>query len=263
MKKAYVVLGMHRSGTSSVAGVLALLGAAAPRSLMGPAADNPKGFWESYAVSDLNDRILATGDSSWSDWRAFREDLSAPFQNEGVRVLQSEFDGAATIVLKDPRICRLYSFWRDVLSQAGFSPIVVCPIRHPAEVQASLTNRNGMAAADAIQLWLRHVLDAERFSRGQQRIFICWSDFLSDWRSQLARLEALESSDFLLNDPQVAGRISEFLSPDLYHHRNSDDDASSSLDREVFATLSAMAREGETPVLLDRIDNQRRRFDSV
>ncbi len=94
MKKAYVVLGMHRSGTSSVAGVLALLGAAAPKSLMGPAADNPKGFWESYAVSELNDRILATGDSNWADWRAFPQELSDPFRGDGVRLLRSEFDGA-------------------------------------------------------------------------------------------------------------------------------------------------------------------------
>ena len=38
---AYVVLGMHRSGTSSVAGTLALLGAAAPRTLMRPAEVDP------------------------------------------------------------------------------------------------------------------------------------------------------------------------------------------------------------------------------
>ena len=69
-RTAYVVLGMHRSGTSSVAGTLALLGAAAPRTLMGPAQDNPKGFWESQVVTAFNDRLLAAAGSAWDDWRA-------------------------------------------------------------------------------------------------------------------------------------------------------------------------------------------------
>lgn len=263
MKKAYVVLGMHRSGTSSVAGVLAQLGATAPKTIMGPAEDNPKGFWESYAVSNLNDQILAAGGSHWSDWRVFPISVSGLFLQDGLDVLRSEFENAHTIVLKDPRICRIYPFWRDVLQQAGYSPIIVAPVRHPAEVQASLTRRNDLAAADAIRLWLRHVLDAERFSRGQDRLWILWSDFLSDWSAQLRKLERLASVDLSLNDSEVAERVSAFLSPDLQNHRCGVGSEFHSLEREVFSTLAAMAREGERPVLLEQIDDQRQRFDAA
>ena len=70
MKTAYVVLGMHRSGTSSVAGALTLLGAAAPRTLMQAAADNPTGFWESEKITEFNDEVLHAAGSSWLDWGA-------------------------------------------------------------------------------------------------------------------------------------------------------------------------------------------------
>ena len=70
-KIALVVLGMHRSGTSSVAGALAMLGAAAPRTLMAPGEDNPRGFWESQVLMGVNDRLLAAGGSNWRDWRRF------------------------------------------------------------------------------------------------------------------------------------------------------------------------------------------------
>lgn len=70
-KVALVVLGMHRSGTSSVAGALAMLGAAAPRTLMAPGEDNPRGFWESQVLMGVNDRLLAAGGSNWRDWRRF------------------------------------------------------------------------------------------------------------------------------------------------------------------------------------------------
>ena len=66
-----VVLGMHRSGTSSAAGALVRLGAAAPQHLMAPNADNERGFWESPVILDLNNAILAAGGSDWKDWRKF------------------------------------------------------------------------------------------------------------------------------------------------------------------------------------------------
>ena len=58
-----VVLGMHRSGTSSAAGALVRLGAARPQHLIAPNADNERGYWESRVITDLNDAILAAGEA--------------------------------------------------------------------------------------------------------------------------------------------------------------------------------------------------------
>jgi hypothetical protein len=44
---AALVLGIHRSGTSSVAGALVRLGGNAPLHLMPPQPENERGFWES------------------------------------------------------------------------------------------------------------------------------------------------------------------------------------------------------------------------
>ena len=56
MRQAVLILGMHRSGTSAIAGVSHLLGAAAPATMMEPAADNPTGFWESETIAGLTKR---------------------------------------------------------------------------------------------------------------------------------------------------------------------------------------------------------------
>ena len=259
MKTAHVVLGMHRSGTSSVAGVLALTGARPPKTLMGPAEDNPKGFWESYAVSDLNDRILSAGDSSWSDWRRFPIEVAEPFLSTGLEVLDSEFGGADRLVLKDPRICRLYPFWRRLLREAGYTPVVVSPVRHPAEVRASLAGRNGMASDDAFKLWLRHVLEAEHASRGDIRRTILWSDFLADWRKELAAVDQTTTACLDLGRPAIQQEIDAFLTPDLRHHRDAGADTPL-LCREVFEALSDLSR-GESGALVYRLDDLRRRFD--
>jgi hypothetical protein len=242
MKKAFVVLGMHRSGTSSVAGVLALLGATPPKTLMGPADDNPKGFWESYAISELNDRILESFGSNWCDHRSVPTGQAERFIEEGVDVLRAEFGDAPTLVLKDPRICRLYPYWDEVLRQADYAATILLPVRHPAEVQASLTHRNGLLAEDAVRLWLRHVLDAEKFSRGLDRVWISWPEFLTNWRRQLALLEG--GMSLQLHDPWIGEQIDAFLSPDLQHHRRHIENERFSLEVQVFATLTALSREG-------------------
>ena len=64
-RKALVVLGMHRSGTSAVTRMLSLLGSDLPQHLM-PAVqnDNARGFWESQRLADLHDEMLAEAGSS-------------------------------------------------------------------------------------------------------------------------------------------------------------------------------------------------------
>ena len=71
-KSAILVAGMHRSGTSAVCRVLSILGCTLPKTLSGSAPDNERGFWESLAVKDLNDRILASAGSAWDDWEGIQ-----------------------------------------------------------------------------------------------------------------------------------------------------------------------------------------------
>lgn len=260
-RAAYVVLGMHRSGTSSVAGTLALLGAAAPRTLMRPAEDNPKGFWESEVVTAFNDRLLAACGSSWSDWRRLSSPaLSDPaWAEEATRVLQSEFGDAGAIVLKDPRICRFFPFWRGVLEAAGYSPLIVMPVRDPSEVAASLNARNGMDPARALRLWLRHVLDAEAASRGLPRHIMGWDGFIADWREQTARMAARLNHP-LSPTPDQAQAVDAFLSADLRRQTPGETRAPALVTR-TYAALLDLARHGDHADLHRTLDALRADFD--
>lgn len=258
---AYVVLGMHRSGTSSVAGTLALLGAAAPRTLMRPAEDNPKGFWESEVVTAFNDRLLAAAGSSWSDWRRLDATiLSDPaWTDEAARVLQAEFGDADAIVLKDPRICRFFPFWRGVLEGAGYAPLIVAPIRHPLEVAASLNARNGMHPLKGQRLWLRHVLEAEAASRGLPRHLMGWDGFIADWRAETVRMAA-RLGRTLSPTPDQAAAIDAFLTADL-RRQSPGDQPFAPLAGRVHSALSDLARHGEHPDLHRTLDGLRAEFD--
>lgn len=63
-----LVLGMHRSGTSAIAGVLSKLGVDFGDSLLpGIAGVNDKGFFEHTDVIDLNEDLLAHMERTWLD----------------------------------------------------------------------------------------------------------------------------------------------------------------------------------------------------
>jgi hypothetical protein len=134
-----VVLGMHRSGTSSAAGTLVRLGAAAPQHLMASNGDNERGYWESSVIVDLNDAILAAGGSDWKDWRKFDLDRIDALEAEALRArakeaLAEEFGDVGFAVVKDPRMCRLMAFWGPVFAEAKWSVRALLPIRSPLEV---------------------------------------------------------------------------------------------------------------------------------
>ena len=188
-KAAVLVLGMHRGGTSSLAGALEKLGARAPKTLMQGNSFNERGYFESNALMHLNDAILASAGSCWDDWRAFNPDwsLSAEaeeFEAKAIANLNEEYGAARLIVVKDPRICRMTAFWARVFERTGYAVHIILPVRSPLEVASSLRLRDGFPTSKGLLLWLRHVLDAEAASRQLPRVVLHWPDFwlIGAWR---------------------------------------------------------------------------------
>ncbi len=127
-------------------------------------------------MMELNDDILISAGSAWYDWEPFNHDwntssVSDAFRARAQTALESEFGASRLFVLKDPRICRLLSFWIEAVGHFGAEPVIVLPIRNPLEVAASLEARDGIHVSIGQLLWLRHVLEAERVSRNLPRVF--------------------------------------------------------------------------------------------
>ncbi|EGV19323.1 hypothetical protein ThimaDRAFT_1467 [Thiocapsa marina 5811] len=228
-RTALLVLGMHRSGTSAFTRVSGLLGGALPRDLMPPAKNNNEtGFWESMGIYELDDLILKHAGTRWDDWRALPDDwLSSTradgFKARAITVVRNAFMDDPFIVVKDPRICRLVPFWREVLQEMEMDVLSLLPIRNPLEVAASLRRRDGFDPAKAYLLWLRHTLDAEVSTRGSLRSIVTFEQLMSNWRECVTDIKAHLGVTW----PQIpqapnAAAIDAFLQDSLRHNRASD-----------------------------------------
>ena len=252
-KAAVLVCGMHRSGTSAFARTLSLLGCSLPVSLIpGRPHANERGFWESQTIVDLNKEILATGGSAWDDCEPFnpgwyQTPVADEFRERAHNLLTSEFGNSRLFLLKDPRICRMLPFWIGAIEEFGATPFIVCPIRNPFDIAASLNVRDRIAPPKSLLIWLRHVLDLEFASRGYRRTFVRYEDLLDEWKGVTNRVG--EQLGLYWPRRKTAGpEIDAFLDADLQHHAHNDaaifnDTALSPWMRQTFEILNRWAHD--------------------
>lgn len=222
-RRCIFVLGMHRSGTSALTGLLQLLGVDLGSDIMAPRADNEKGFFENNKVVKLNEGILAALGSDWDDLRPLpagwweREEIRA-FEDEIAGVIAGEFDGAGLFAIKDPRLCRLMPIWTRVLGRLGLSLASIIMVRHPEEVSLSLAKRDGFSRNKSAILWAQHMLGAERHSRDHPRVFVDFAQVFDDPGRAVRRIEERLGLVFPIECNTVKGDIERFLDPGLRHH---------------------------------------------
>ncbi len=144
--RAIIVLGMHRSGTSALAGTLEQAGLSLGK-VMTHSFDNIKGSRENKRIQFLHEDLLNRAGGSW-----MKTDVDIKWQPVHKALRDSIVDSFAAESVwgfKDPRTLFTINGWREVL------PTVDCvaTFRHPFFVAASLNKRNNMAFNDALGIW--------------------------------------------------------------------------------------------------------------
>ncbi|MET0373396.1 MAG: sulfotransferase family protein [Rhizorhabdus sp.] len=251
-RTAILVLGMHRSGTSALARLIGYLGAALPADAIDAHADNARGYWESAAIVKADDQLLRVARSSWFDPRPL--DLSrlepSALRSRKDRIWEAvtaAFGDAPLMAIKDPRQCRFVPTMVETLAEHGVAARAVLMLRSPQAVARSVASRDGTTSAFAHLLWLRHMIDAERASRGLMRAVIGFDAMLADWREAAGRLLPLTGR--AMPEGDVAAAIDGFLDSGLRHHG---DAASTGLEQPLADIVEAV--RGGLEALSDRDD---------
>lgn len=273
-RTAVVVLGMHRSGTSALARVISLLGAALPEHLLGANPTNTAGHWEPLRVMELHERMLSEAGSRWDDWRRFAPSSLDPerlahYKEEIGRLIVEEYGDAPLLMFKEPRICRFVPLYEEVFAELGIAPCFVLIHRNPLAVIDSLAARDDMTPGFAALLWLRHELDAEQATRGRPRVYVSYEGFLDDWRGAIERVTERLGIAWPRDFDAAAEDVEAHLSPGLRHHLHGDTEVAAAPElaawvKEVYAALRALARPGpESAEALATLDRVREEFDAA
>lgn len=187
-----IVLGMHRSGTSMLAGLLSNVYSwnVPGRPVIAPLhqSQNSKGFFENYNVARQNDYWFEAQNNNmtWDKIHYFTEknekgnqivvggfdsSLATEVGEYGQEALDVYNDAQALApwILKDPRMCLTLDAWLPLLASDLETPPVLFTYRNPLEVALSLQarKRSPVPLLEGLRLWIWYNREAIRLSTGK------------------------------------------------------------------------------------------------
>ncbi|MBE3607097.1 hypothetical protein CCAL13119_09185, partial [Campylobacter sp. RM13119] len=234
-----LVLGMHRSGTSALTGVLSLLDVYLGSELMKANIANEKGYFENDILYRINEKLLSEINSSWNDVFYNEEKICNIKDTEELKaVIKSEFEYADIFAIKDPRLAFLFPVYKKILEELNINIKIILPYRNPIEVANSLNKRDEMPLEKGMLLWAYHFLLAEKFSRGYDRVFIRFDELMSNTSNVIQDVSEKLNINFLDKFSENKKDIEEFLEPSLKHHNISMDNLSNNTPNIVKDILS-------------------------
>lgn len=233
-KLVVLVLGMHRSGTSTITRGLSALGVDLGDNLMSPIkGNNEKGFFEDVDINSLNVEILNSIGHEWHSLRPISDfDLKGLCQNEyfvkkAKAVLDVKLSDKNSFGIKDPRISKLVPFWLTVLNDLGLDVKVLVACRSPISVAESLQKRNGFPYIKSFYMWMDHNFNSLHFTRGVPRLVVDYDRLIDDPHTQLMRIADYLAPGQALNETSVSEYISTFLDDNLRHTKHTTQESES------------------------------------
>ena len=228
MKQLVLVVGVGRSGTSLLTGVLGQLGFHVPQPEVKADDTNPRGFSEPRWAVDFHTRLLQERRVTVNDSRpaAFEKTGTAAEDAATLAELREWLGGqlgeADSVVVKDPRTGWFLPLWTRCATDLGVEPGFVTMLRHPTEILASAIKSYGtwQTPASRAAAWINITLETEHATRGSRRAFVRYEDLLADWRRETGRVGDLLSVPALqAPDEASAAAVDAFVDPTLHRNR--------------------------------------------
>jgi hypothetical protein len=281
-RKVLFVAGAGRSGTSTMAGLMQIMGLHVPQPEVVADETNPKGFGEPAWVVENHDRLLKEAGVQVSDSRPdawFETGRVSTREQERIRAAEwleshfSEAPGNTELVVKDPRLSWFLSLWRVAAVRTGATPVFATMLRPPAEVVGSKQTyyKNRLGSAHLAASWLNMLLHTERATRESVadggRVFVRYADLLDDWTRVVMQLgERLDLQHVMHARSEAIRNGHRFVDPSLRRMTLSLDDLGlpprlHELTGETWEELNKLAEpEGDTPAAHQALDQLREAY---
>jgi hypothetical protein len=226
----FIVLGMHRSGTSMLAGLLhTSAGYTVGGPLIGSAFDNEKGFFERVDIVLQNDQFMSAQQIWWAnnaynyDWERAVKDMESgavSFENgkKGLKFLDDPSN--APWMQKDPRMCITLKTWLKLMHS---EPAILFTYRHPLEVALSLKKREQHFTLEwGLRLWIVYNMRAIQNSKGLCMVKSSNDAIMADPLYEIQRIQdELTDTCGLPPPPDNISQadVDKFIDPALQHNR--------------------------------------------
>jgi hypothetical protein len=222
MRKAFLILGAQRSGTSATSHILSKLGVNFGNQKNFLQDTHNPIFFELNWINQLNDRLINALGYKYTDLFApIEADLAKVSTSERIvelqQRMQQEWSDELLIGIKDPRLSLTFPFWQEALGKTHQLNVVFV-FRNPKGFLESnrklLCHWKKWDDSRHLNLWLQLNLAAIYFTRELQIYYLNYDDLMNNSFQETAALAQF----FYLDQNRVNGAAA-VVNRSHYHHQ--------------------------------------------
>jgi hypothetical protein len=229
-KRVVMVLGMARSGTSTICRGLNAIGVNLGKKMLWPDRRNPKGFWEDMDVTfKINRGLVRLLNYPWicedlaAQMRALHNHALKDFKNYAVLLVGERLAGRSNWGFKDPNTTVLLPFWQSVLNEVQAEDSYVIALRNPLGCAYSNIKHSDLELEGGLLAWLKNIILAVDGSQGKKRVVVSYEKLLEYPLNELLRMRR-DLSIYSASQQDMEDYARRYVDKNLQHHVYSDND---------------------------------------
>mmetsp|Transcript_31864 Transcript_31864/g.93631 ORF Transcript_31864/g.93631 Transcript_31864/m.93631 type:complete len:598 (-) Transcript_31864:2068-3861(-) len=229
-RNGFAVLGMHRSGTSMLSGLLVSgMGYNVGKPLIGAAFDNEKGFFELRTAVLQSDEFMRKQHVWWASGVVNYDAEKALKMKEANELDFAEGEAALKFLnnplstpwlWKDPRLCITIKTWLPLLKT---EPAIIFTYRHPLEVAMSLEKReDDFDLEHGLRIWIAYNVRAVQNMKGTCQVLSSNEAILANPLKEVQRIaDELTTKCHVPAPPNKLTQevVDSFIDPKLQHNK--------------------------------------------
>lgn len=233
-----LVVGMHRTGTSTFAGILNILGVDLGTKLLISSQDNQKGYFEHSEIMYINAEFLKSYNVDEdgllgelpTDWvysertKNFKEDIK--------NILNRDFGNSALFGLKDPRISILLPAYLEIFKELNIDLKIIISHRDIQDVVDSLNKRNGFPLAKAMTAYKYYYRIINAYSESVYHLDVFYDNLFVDAKNEINKIIKFIDHVSLFSYEETKDKLNLFIEPNLRHNKISIEDFIYKLSRK-------------------------------
>jgi hypothetical protein len=207
------IMGMHRSGTSLVTGLLQRCGLFLGDNLLMTAKDNPRGHYEDRKFINLNNQLLL---KNGGHWKSPPDAVNFLGKQPAMQKFLSGWPSDKLVGWKDPRVCITFPLWHKLIHPEKIKVVYVN--RPQDEIAMSLNVRNGIplpAGKKLCNLYHKAAWANVTGRAGVQTFNTYFHSYFENWEPELEAMLSFVG----LPMPADRDKLKKFIAPSLWRNR--------------------------------------------
>ena len=180
----FIILGMHRSGTSLVTKFLEIFNINIGSDFSSPRSDNPTGFYEDMSFFRVNMNLLELNKIEWNEILN-PLNLNLKTKTEKINFWLSDIEQKVkfncNFAFKDPRSILFINFWNSFFKKKNYFVRFLYCFRHPYLISKSIMKRDKMKRGESFLFILQNwYLILKNIKKNDEKIFLDYDLLILD-----------------------------------------------------------------------------------